>query len=477
MSDDVILAVDCGASSGRVMAGHLENGACRLEEIHRFVNGGVFREGRFVWDWGRLTAGIETGIAAALARYPQARSLGIDTWGVDFGLLDADGSLIEEPVHHRDERTGRQAEAMDAVGTPVERFAASGVRPLPINTLEQLVALRAERPEVLAAAERLLGVPDLLAYGLTGVAVDERSFVSTTGCARPGAATWNRELLAEAGIPTDLFGEIVSAGTGLGPIRPAKAEACGVPAGSALMVLATAAHDTAAAVAAVPAAAGPVCYISSGTWSLLGTLIDAPLLDPAVLAAGFSNEVAADGRIRLLKNIMGLWILQECRRSWQEAGDERSWPELEGLAGESDPPVEPLGVDDQRFLGPGVAGDTMPQRVAGWYRERGLAVPQGIGPLVRAIYEGLAAEYARSVRGLEETTGQSFAAIHVIGGGSRDRLLCRLTAERCGLPVVAGPSEATALGNVLVQAAGLGLLAFSDFPDVVGASGELAHYG
>lgn len=465
-----ILAVDCGAESGRVMAGHLDPaaGTCRLEEIHRFANGGRFVGKDFRWDWTRLVAGIEAGIVVARNRIQGIASIGIDTWGVDFGLLDAQGRLIEEPVHHRDARGSRQLAKLDATSSPATRFAVTGIRPMTINTIDQLHALAVERPELLAQADRLLFAPDLLAWRLCGVAANERSIASSSGCYAPGAIQPAKDLLTRLGIPARLFKDSVASGSPLGTLSSAL--------GGGMQVLTSAGHDTAAAVAAVPAT-GEVCYISSGTWSLMGTLVDAPLLDERTLAAGLTNEVAWDGRIRLLRNIMGLWIVQECRRAFAAAGRSWEYGSLTAAAEAAPAPAAPLEVDDQRFLPPGTDQESMAQRVQGWYRERGLTVPTDDGGIVRAVLEGLAAAYGACFRDLEARTGRRFPAVHVIGGGSRNALLCRLTAQACGVPVLAGPVEATALGNILVQAAGLGLIGRGDLPGIVVNSETMVSYG
>jgi rhamnulokinase len=444
-----------------------------MHEVHRFANGGVWRGRTFAWDWAALMDGIIAGIAAGVARFPQAESVAIDTWGVDFGLLNATGDLLEDPVHHRDERTTRCADRVAAAMPEPERYRATGIRQMPINTLDQLIALRTERSELLRRAVRLLNVPDLIGYQLTGVAVSERTFASTTSCALPGATGWHRGLLAASGLPAEIFGEIVPAGHVLGPLLPTIADRCRLPRNSPLRIITTASHDTAAAVAAVPAGPGPVCYISSGTWSLMGTLTDAPVISTATYASHLSNEVAWDGRIRLLKNIMGLWILQECRREWHAAGHQRGFAELGALAAAAPDPAAPLDVNDERFLRPGTPADRMVDRIGRWYDNFGLPAPADEGALVRAILDGLAHAYAECLPDLEAVAGQRFERINIIGGGSQDVLLCRLTARACGRPVVAGPVEATALGNLLVQAIGLGWLTPADLPATVAGTAEV----
>jgi len=478
MPESVHFAVDCGASSGRVIAGFYDAEArrCRMEEVHRFANGGEFRGETFYWNWEALLDGICDGLAKGLKEFPDAASIGVDTWGVDFGLLDAEGTLIEDPVHHRDERGARAEALLDAVMDERERFRASGIRQMSINTLNQLVAVKAERPELLERAARLLNMPDLINHALTGVAKNERSIASTTSCAVPGAAEWHAGIIETFGLPKGIFGELVTSGTVLGPLDAAMAARLGVGTDAPVRVVASAGHDTADAVAAVPSTGDAPCYISSGTWSLMGTIRDEPVLGDTCFARKLSNETCWDGRIRLLENIVGLWVIQECQRQWKESGEERSFAELAAMAREAPSPGRALDVNDARFLGPGTDADPMPDRVRAWYREQGLPVPESTAAVSRAVHQGLAEAYASCMQGLQELTGEAYGTVHVIGGGSRNAFLCQLTADRCGVPVLAGPDEATALGNILIQACGLGLLAKEDFAEVVINSSGVERY-
>ena len=455
VADMRIAAIDLGAESGRVVVGTLEGGRCTLTVAHRFANRPRQTADGLRWDLDDLKAGIIAGLRAAAAQGPLA-AIGVDTWGVDYGLVDSAGQLLEAPWHYRDPRTEGISDEIALRCGADALFARTGTAALPFNTIYQLVAHQRRDPALLARAHRLLTIPDLLHHWLSGTMANEWSNAGTTGLTTAGKMAWDRELIAEIGLPAHLFGSMVASGSRLGELRPELMAACGM-VGSAPAIIAPACHDTASAVAAVPGDAGRAAWISCGTWSLMGLVTDQPVATSAARAAKLSNEVAYDGRTRLLTNIMGLWVLQECRRTWAASGGPDDYAAITALA-EAAAPGAVVEVDDPRFFAPGASGDTMPERVVAWCREHGQPVPDSPGAIARAILTGLAQAYRKTLDRLRTVTGAAPEVVHLIGGGSRNRLLCRLTAEACGLTVLAGPDEATALGNVLVQARGLGVI-------------------
>ena len=468
-----IIAVDCGAESGRVIVGTLADGRITLEVVHRFPNGPVTIDGTLRWDLPALFTEIRRGVVAALKRYPDAVSIGIDTWGVDYALLDASGKLVELPYNYRDRRTNGVVEHVHATIADGVLFKRTGVRSMQINTVYQLVAHRSQHPEVLQRAAHLLTIPDVLHHWLGGGLSSEWSFAATTQLAVAGKAEWDGELIGRLGLPGRLFRPIVRPGTTLGRLNAEIASEAGLT-GTLPAIIAPAAHDTASAVAASPGDPDQSIYLSSGTWSLMGITLDKPLLSEEARLAGFSNELAADGRARLNRNIMGLWLVQECKRGFARVGREYDYARLAELAGAAPPSGIELDVDDPHFLPPGVGEDDMPARIRTWLGERNLPLPKDDGAMVRLVLDGLAAAYARSARDFQRLAGKPLQAVNIIGGGSQHRLLCQLTADACRLPVVAGPVEATALGNVLVQAQGLGLITTAaQARAVIGASVEL----
>jgi rhamnulokinase len=446
-------AVDLGAESGRVMLGRLNGAALALEEVHRFPNRPVQVHDSLQWDVLRLWDGVKHGLASCAARAGGPLvSLGVDGWGVDFGLLGRDGHLLGNPVHYRDRRTdGMMDEAFRRVPR-AEIYRQTGIQLMPINTLYQLLALAVSRSPALDAAATLLTIPDLFNYWLSGRAANELSNATTTQCFNPETGEWAWELLDRLGIPTRIFGSIVRPGTVLGPVRPAVAEELGL---GGVPVIAPATHDTGSAVAAAPMQGREAIYLSSGTWSLMGVEVSRPVIDERGLAYNFTNEGGAEGTFRLLKNIMGLWLVQECRRTWASQGDERSYAQLTELAERSPAFTSFVAASDERFLAPG----GMPSRLQAFCRETGQPVPESAGAVVRCALESLALEYRWVAERLEELAGRRLPVIHVIGGGARNALLNQLTADATGRTVIAGPVEATALGNVLVQAIAGGYLA------------------
>jgi rhamnulokinase len=447
-------AIDLGAESGRVMLGRLSDATLSLEEVHRFPNVPVHVHGSLQWDILRLWGDIKHGLAScALRADGPLVSLGVASWGVDFGLLGRDGHLLGNPVHYRDRRTnGMMEEAFRRVPR-AEIYEQTGIQLMPINTLYQLLALVVHRSPALDAAATLLTIPDLINFWLSGRAANELSNATTTQCLNPRTGDWAWDLLERLGIPKHIFGPIVRPGTVLGPLRSAVAEELGWSGG--VPVIAPATHDTGSAVAAVPMQGSESIYLSSGTWSLMGVELPRPVIDERGLAYNFTNEGGAGGTFRLLRNIMGLWLVQECRRVWANRGAEYSYMDLTRMAEQSPPFASLVIAGDERFLAPG----DMPSSLQAFCRETGQPVPESVGAVVRCALESLALEYRWVAERLDELTGRRSTVIHVIGGGAQNVLLNQFTADATGRTVMAGPVEATALGNVLVQAVAGGHLA------------------
>lgn len=486
------LAVDIGASSGRVMLATLEPAgpyasgadgpALRLEEAFRFANGAGMAGDELVWDFERLwrdvLAGLAAGLALARGRGVRVATVGIDTWGVDFGLIDADGRLTGPVVSHRDARTDGVMERLHA--GPLSKatiYAETGIQFLPFNTIYQAEALARTHPGRLDGATALLTVPDLLHHRLTGRVACEATNASTTQLLRVGGATgaapaWSAVLAGAVGLPARLLPEVVLPGTSLGPLLPDVAAALGDGAAD-VRVVAVGTHDTASAVAGVPAGKRDSgwAYLSCGTWSLLGAERTEPVATPRAMALNFTNERGVAGTYRLLKNIMGLWLLQECARTWDEAGTGADWDTLLAEAEDdaATPPFRSLINPDHRsFLAPG----DMPARIRALCAETGEPVPETRGQITRCVMESLALRYARTLAELEELTGTPATRLHLVGGGCRNRPLCRWTAEACGVTVEAGPVEATALGNAATQFVATGALA-----DVASGRAAIARAG
>jgi rhamnulokinase len=435
-------AIDLGAGSGRVVVGRLRGERIELEVVHRFANQPRAVAGHERWDVAGLFDGIRAGLARVAAAGTELRSLGVDTWGVDYALLDERGALLEDPVCYRDDRTAGAIAAVRTIVPDGELFARTGVQQQPFNTLYQLFAQRCAGAWP-ARAARLLLMPDLFHFLLTGARTSERTIASTTQLLNAQTRAWDGELLARLDLPADVFGPLIEPGTVIGRVRAEH----GLPPWN---VVAPAAHDTASAVAGAPLRAG-FAFLSSGTWSLLGVETPAPVLGEAARSANLTNEAGAGGRNRLLANIMGLWILEECRREWgveHEAllADVARAPAFAGV-------IQP---DDACFFHP----SSMGAAVRSFLEETSQTAPSDPGTLARIVLESLALRYASVVDALERASGQRIGGVHVIGGGSRNTFLNQATADACGRPVLAGPDEATALGNVLVQAIAAG--AFAD---------------
>jgi rhamnulokinase len=452
------LALDLGAESGRGLVGRFDGGRIELEEVHRFPNGPVRMAETLYWDLPRLFDEIKVALRKASAAHPGLDGVGVDTWGVDFGLIGRGGTLLGNPVHYRDARTeGMIEEALRRV--PRERiYEITGLQFLPFNTVYQLLALKRSDSPLLEVAETLLMMPDLLGWLLTGRRAGERTIASTTQLLDPRLGTWSDALCEALELPRAILPELIEPGTELGPLLRSVAEDVG---SARLSVLAPATHDTASAVVAVPAAvsnssgAPDWCYISSGTWSLLGVEVPAPIINAETLRHNFTNEGGVAGTTRLLKNIMGLWLVQESRRTWARAGRDLSYDELLPRAEAARPFAALVDPDHPSFLSPG----DMPARLAAFCTRTGQAPPGDEGAFVRCALESLALKYRWAVERLESILGTTIRTIHVVGGGSKNALLCQFTADACGRPVVAGPVEATAVGNVLMQATARGRIA------------------
>lgn len=449
------LAFDLGAESGRGIVGILSGGNLSLQEVHRFANTPVRLPQGLFWDTFRLFHEMVQGIQQVGKERIPLDGIGVDTWGVDFGLVGRDGTLIENPRCYRDSRTDGILEAAFARMPKEEIYARTGIQFLQFNTLFQLFAMQRGGASSLPAAHSMLMMPDLFNYWLCGRAAAEITIASTSQILDPKRADWDRGLLESFGVSPSILLDPVAPGARLGTLLPHLAEATRVS--DETPVYATAGHDTACAVAAVPAiAGGNWCYISSGTWSLLGAELDAPVLSAKALSHGFTNEMGADGKIRFLKNIMGLWLLQECRRAWARDGAEYSYEELMNAAAEAEPFL--AVVDPDAFLAPG----RMPDKIREYCSGSGQRTPQGPGQIGRVILESLAVCYRKVLEDLEETLGRRMEVVHIVGGGSQNRLLNQFVADATGRLVVAGPAEATAVGNVLVQAMGSGDIANLD---------------
>jgi rhamnulokinase len=455
-----VAAVDLGASGGRVMVGQVSlgragTGRLELHEAHRFPNTPVRVLGTLHWDILRLYRGMLDGLGAAARSFDLA-STGIDSWGVDYGLLDADGALLGNPVHYRDSRTDGVVDEVLAKVPAADLYAVTGIQQMPINTIYQLAA--AARTPQLAAARALLLIPDLLAYWLTGEAGAEVTNASTTQLYDTRARDWAWDLIGRAGLPAGLFPALRQPGSVIGTLRP---ELAGEPGLSGLggsrergplPVIAVGSHDTASAVVAVPAEGHGFAYISCGTWSLAGVELDQPVLTEASRTANFTNETGVDGTIRYLRNVMGLWLLQESVRTWAGAGQAADLATLLEEAAKVPPLQVVVDPDDPAFLPPG----DMPARIAGAARRTGQQPPADPPAVVRCILDSLALAYRARLREVQQLSGRAVDTVHVVGGGVHNTLLMQLTADACGLPVVAGPAEAAALGNILVQARTLG---------------------
>jgi len=476
MARSVALAVDLGASGGRVVSGAFDGRLLELEEIHRFENFPVAMGGQLVWDLVRLWHEVSAGLRAAAERHGAAvASVGVDTWGVDYSFLSVEDALIGQPVCYRDARTRGMLAAAEKIVPREEIFAATGLQFMEINSLYQLLALKQKQPTILQAADRMLMIPDLFHWLLSGERSNERTNASTTQCFDPQRGDWARGLLERFGLPVHLFGPIVEPGTDLGGIRADVAADTGL---RGVRVVLPGTHDTASAVAAVPAEEPPSarpdwCYVSLGTWALVGAELDRPLVTPDCLARNFTNEAGVGGTTRLLKNVCGLWLVQQCRAAWQRAGKEWTWEQLTALAAEAPPLVTLVDPNHPSLVAPA----DMPAAIRALAKASGEPVPESTAAVVRTALESVAAAVRRTLDELESLLGRRVRRVHVVGGGVKNALLCQMIADATDRPVVAGPVEATAIGNLLVQlVARNGVVDLRQVRRVVRDSFELATY-
>jgi rhamnulokinase len=476
MSSQTLLAVDLGASSGRVVAGLFDGRRLTLEDGHRFENGGLPLANSLHWDVLGLWSNITQGLRAAAAKYgDRVASIGVDTWGVDFGLLGRNDELLGNPYHYRDARTVGMMERAFAIVPREEIFAETGLQFMEFNTLYQLVAMKLANSSLLAAAQSFLMMPDLFHWLMTGVKGNEYTDLSTSQFYNPRTQDFSRKLLDRFGIPTQMFGPIMQPGTRLGKLRHAVADETGL---KNCEVILPGTHDTASAVMAVPAASQPGakpdwCYISSGTWSLMGVETPQPIITDRCRELNFTNEGGVGGTTRVLKNITGLWMLEQCRRKWKQDGSDLGWTELVARAEAARPLASLVNPDAACFVAP----KDMPQAIRDYCRDTQQPVPQNEGELIRTALESLALRYRMVLGMLEELVGNRIDTIHIVGGGTQNKLLNQMAADACNRRVVAGPVEATAIGNVMLQAVALGEVAsIAQAREIIRASFTVEEY-
>ena len=464
-----VLAFDFGASSGRAIIGSFDGEKITLKEVHRFTNDPVDLGGTLYWDVLRLFYEIKQGIVKAKIA-GGFDSIGIDTWGVDFGLIDKNGRLLENPVHYRDKRTSGLVEESFKSVPRQKMYDITGIQFMELNTLFQLISLKKQRPEMLERADKMLFMPDLFAYFLTGKMCSEYSIASTSQLIDINTRSWSKELLDAFGIKESLFAPLTEPGTQLGNLSKEICEECGV---ESVPVISVCGHDTQSAITAVPCESGDFAFLSSGTWSLFGTELQKPIVNETSLKINITNEGGFGGTTGFLKNIIGLWLIQESRRQWQREGKDYSYSDLEKLALSEEPFKCFIDPDAPEFVPQG----NIPERVREFCRKTGQYVPESVGEIMRCIYESLAMKYRMTFEKLCECTGKDYPVIHVIGGGTKDGLLCRMTASSCGKTVKAGPIEATVMGNVAVQLMSDGTIgSISEARKAVAASESLKTY-
>lgn len=465
------LAIDLGASSGRGIVGTFDGKKITLAENHRFPNEPVMAAGQYTWDILRIYHEIKNALRkCALSDDRDITSIGIDTWGVDFGLLDKNGHLLGNPVHYRDARNDAMPEYAAKLVSPDWVYEKTGIQVVDFNTLYQLLAVKKDSPEILSAAENMLFVPDLLNYFLTGVKQTEYTIASTSQMLDARARDWSWELIEKFGFPKKLFSDIVMPGTKVGALRPDVIEEVGNLGAD---VVSVAAHDTGSAVMAVPATSDKFIWISSGTWSIMGTEAKEPVISQRTRECNFTNEGGANRTIRFSKNITGLWLEQESKRQWEREGEKISFAELSDMAVEAEPFKCFIDPDEPRFSAPG----NLPKRIVEYCKETGQRAPETKGEIVRTILESLALKYRYTVDMIDELSGERIPSINVVGGGTKEKPLMQFTANACGRPVSAGPIEATALGNIIAQAIAAGEIKdIWQGREVIANSFEIEHY-
>lgn len=470
--DSKFLAFDFGAESGRALLGVIRDSKLELHEAHRFPNSPVTTLGHLHWDVFRQLQDIKQGLKIVLQETDgEIDGVGVDTWGVDFGLLGEDGELLAVPWHYRDSRTDGMMEEVFDIVSREEIFEQTGTQFMQLNTLYQLYSMVKTKSTALKHASRLLMMPDLFNYWLTGEQVGEFTIASTSQCYNPRKGDWASDLLSRLGIQTEMLPKVIQPGTTVGTLHKSLVSELG--GGRGIPVIAPGCHDTASAVASVPATGTDHAYLSSGTWSLMGVELREPMITQAAIERNFTNEGGVCGTFRFLHNIMGLWIVQECRRTWLNAGEEFSYAELTEMAGEAEGFVSIIDPNHSVFLAPG----DMPQRVREFCRDTGQVVPTSKAEVVRCVLDSLACAYRATIEDLDRMLGKRHDPIHIVGGGTQNTLLSQLTSDVTGRTVVAGPVEATAIGNVLVQAMGAGFVSSLDeLREIVRNSFELTTY-
>ncbi|MBB6670115.1 rhamnulokinase [Cohnella nanjingensis] len=448
-----MLGMDYGASGGRTMLGSFDGSTLKVEEIYRFENAPVRLGDHWYWDFLRLFLELKRGISKYWNSHGgQLASIAVDTWGVDIGFLDGRGRLLANPYHYRDARNEGMPELANDIIPREEMYSLTGAYPWQYNTLFQLLSTERNDPVLWEKAETMLWMPDLFQYFLTGVKASEYTVVSTGGLLDPVKRCWSETLFSRLGLPTRLLAELVQPGTRVGNLLPSVCSELGVPA---VPFIATASHDSAAAVVSVPLMDESSAFISCGTWSIMGVESAVPVLGPQGLQLSFTNEGGLEGKTRIVKNIMGLWLLQECRRQWAAEGETADFADMQEWASAESGGISFIDPDDLSFMAP----EHMPHAVLAYCRRTSQPVPQSKGQIVRCILDSLALKYRQTVEELEQLLAKKIGAIHMVGGGVNNRLLCQLTADVTGKPVIAGPVEATVAGNLLVQAISHGEIA------------------
>lgn len=477
MEERQVLAVDLGASGGRVILGRFDGEKIEQKELHRFDNDPVFLNGTMYWDFLRLIHEIKQGLIKAKP-YGKIDSIGVDTWGVDFGLIDRQGNLLENPVHYRDKRTEGMMERAENLIPEEEFYGLAGTQMMEINTVYQLMALGENRPGLLERADRLLMMPDLINFYLCGKACTEYSMATTTQLLDVKSRCWSKTIMERLGLPERIFQEVVPSGTRLDFLRKDICEELDLGAEQeAMEVIAVAGHDTQCAMAAVPAKEKDFIFLSCGTWSLFGTELDTPIVSGQARKGGLTNEGGYGGKISFLKNIIGTWLIQESRRQWMREGKRYSYGELEELAleaakAEQKPPCI-IDPEAPEFVPAG----NMPKRIREYAQRTGQKPPLTPGEVVRCINESLAVKFAETKKEIEACTGKKYEKIFLVGGGAQSAMLCQLTADRCGCQVDAGPVEATVLGNMGIQLLTLGAVEEKgQLRDIVRKSADIKSY-
>ena len=464
-----VLAFDFGASSGRAMLCDFDGEKIEARELCRFPNDPVFVNGTMYWDILRLYHELKQAIIKAV-NVCEISGIGIDTWGCDFGLIDKNGALLENPVHYRDLRTEGVPEEVFKIVPREKVYSMTGIQHMRINTLYQLASLKFKRPEKLEATDKILMIPDLFAYFLTGVMREEYTVASTADIASPYQPEWQTELIKSLGLPERIFAPMILPGEMYGYLSDSICEELNCPK---IPVFAVATHDTASAVAGVPAESKDFAYLSSGTWSLMGTELSSPVITDDSCKLNYTNEKGVDNTTRFLKNIMGLWLIEESRRAWRKNGEDVSFDVLTAEALQAKSGVHTIDPDDARFE---TAGD-MPQRIRDYVVEKGQPSIQTRGEVVRCILESLAKKYKKTLGELEQLTGKKFDCLHIVGGGIKNKLLCQLAANECGITVKAGPTEAAVMGNAAMQFIALGLIKdLAEARKVIGRSEPITVY-